>query len=116
MVDFGKRHIPSLVAKDLSETTRFYVDKLGFRVTGEGDEGTPTVLSRDEVVLEFYQESSKRPAFQGGFSLDPPDLTDVAKTLLGKVKFEWSAGSLEIGVTGFAVKDPNGYVITFGEE
>ncbi len=60
MVDFGKHHIQNLVAKDLEETSRFYIDKLGFRDSGEmvqgRDDEKSIVLSRDEatvIVLDY---------------------------------------------------------------
>ena len=122
MTGLGNRVVPSLLARDMGETRRFYVDGLGFRVTGSyPDEETPAwlELTRDGVSLQFYAEppvgTPDRPTFSGTLYLYPADVRALAEELRDRVPFSWGPEVMDYGMREFAVQDPNGYYIAFTE-
>lgn len=122
MVGIGDRVRPSLLARDLNETTRFYVDRLGFRVTGRfpgDDKATSVELSRDGVVLAFYSDppsgTPTAPVMSGTLYLYPDDVTALAEVWGPNVHFEWGPEVMDYGFREFAIRDPNGYLLAFAE-
>lgn len=122
MATFGARIVPSLLARDLEETMRFYTERLGFAVTGRyPDDDTPVWIevSRDGIVLQFYRDApvgtSDQPVLSGALYLLPDSVADLARELGDTVEFEWGPEEMPYGMREFAVRDCNGYLLAFTE-
>jgi catechol 2,3-dioxygenase-like lactoylglutathione lyase family enzyme len=122
MVNLGTRLVPSLLAREIVETVRFYTEILGFRLTGRHpDKEHPewVELTRDGVALQFFAEPPKtipdQPILSGTLYVYPDSVTALAEELDGKVAFEWGPEVMEYGMREFGIRDPNGYVLAFTE-
>lgn len=106
--------IPSLLARDLSETRRFY-EGLGFCRSGESDGWLE--MSLGGAIIQFYGEpptgTDKSPRLSGVIYVRVADIDAHASELAGKVLFEWGPETMEYGMREFAVRDPNDYLIAF---
>jgi uncharacterized glyoxalase superfamily protein PhnB len=116
----GSRLVPSLDARDLRETIDFYRDKLGFRVTGlHPDDGEPAwcELSRGSIRIMFSRSHDDGAlALTGSLYLWPDDVVALHRELTGRgVAVEWGPEVMDYGMREFAVRDPNRYLLVFGE-
>ncbi|WP_282605503.1 VOC family protein [Pelagibius sp. Alg239-R121] len=123
-ISIGDRVVPSLMVRDLDESLDFYVEKLGFDVTGRyPDVGEPVwaEVRRDGVVLQFFSAESApeglppRPSLSGTLYIYPQSVLDLAAELRGHVLFEWGPEVMDYGQREFAVRDPDGYFLAFAE-
>jgi catechol 2,3-dioxygenase-like lactoylglutathione lyase family enzyme len=121
-VNLGTRILPCLLVSDIRRTLDFYIDVLGFVQTGYFPiESHPirTEVRRDGVAIIFFTDSRRglgdNPAFSGMLYVFPTSVEALAKELRGKVPFLWGPEESELGVREFAIRDPDGYVITFAE-
>ena len=122
--NIGNRIVPSLMVRDLDETLDFYVEKLGFEVSGRYPEvGEPdwAEVERDGVVLQFFAADSApeglpdRPVLSGTLYFYPDSVMKLAAELRGQVLFEWGPEVMDYGQCEFAVRDPDGYFLAFAE-
>ena len=120
----GSRIVPSLMVRDLDESLDFYVEKLGFEVTGRyPDVGEPNwaEVRRDGVILQFFTADSLPEGFTGTPGLTgtlyfyPESVIKLAGELRGKVLFEWGPEVMDYGQREFALRDPDGYFLAFAE-
>src|SRR5215471_10919725 len=83
-VDIGRRLVPALLARDMSQTLAFY-ENLGFRVTGcypHRSTATWAEVTRDSVVLQFHTDpphgTPPEPICSGTFYIFPENVTALA--------------------------------------
>ncbi|TQV75888.1 hypothetical protein FKG95_23575 [Denitrobaculum tricleocarpae] len=121
---FGDRIVPSLMVSDLDVTLDFYVEKLGFEVTGRYPEmGDPlwAEIERDAVALQVFSADfapegfPSRPGLTGTLYFYPDDVLRLAAELRGRVLFEWGPEVMDYGQREFALRDPDGYYLAFAE-
>lgn len=115
----GSRVVPSLHARDLRDTIAFYKSKLGFRVTGlyPDDEPVWCELRRGDIRLMFSRlPDAEEPTLTGALYLWPEDVKALHAELVERgVVVERGPEVMEYGMREFAVRDPNGYLLEFGE-
>lgn len=112
---------PTLKSADLAATLRFYRDLLGFTVdTLWPDADAPSYLLLDHgpVSLAFYRDEEGRegaPALTGQLYLDVDDARAVLARLEGHAEPLWGPEVYHYGRLEFAVRDPDGTIVTFGQ-
>lgn len=108
--------VPSLLARDLSETARFY-EALGFMLCGTGVDTGWIELRRGEIVLQFYADpplgTPDAPVMSGTLYVHADAVDTLANAWRDQVTFEWGPETMEYGMREFAFRDPNGYLIAF---
>jgi len=112
---------PMLKAKDLQETIRFYTRDLGFTaVSVFGPEGAPTwcSLRRDGVCLMFYSMDAPKgpPTMTGVLYFYPTDVAAFWDQVKDKIPVEWDLRETDYGMLEFAIRDCNGYTLSFGQD
>jgi catechol 2,3-dioxygenase-like lactoylglutathione lyase family enzyme len=116
---------PSLVVKDLQRSIRWYRDVLGFHVREEWkdhDVVTGVVLRAGSVDLRIGQDpdaadgrgNSKGVRIHCGTRQDIDSLAELVKSRGGTLAQEPT--DQPWGVRDFAVKDPDGYLLTFAKQ
>lgn len=119
---------PCFIVGDVPATLAFYRDQLGFDVTFEGPEPDDIffgIVCRDGAQLLFKAvgvtptPNRTRDVKQGIMAWDAfvivPDPDALAAEYAGRgVPFDLPLGDTHDGLRGFAVEDPNGYVLFFG--
>lgn len=110
------RIVPSLLARDLAETVRFY-EALGFVRCGEGVDTSWIELRRDELVLQFYADppagTPNAPIMSGTIYVHADGVDALAEEWRDRLSFEWGPETMDYGMREFAFRDPNGYLIAF---
>ena len=106
---------PMLQSGNLQRTIDWYESVLGFRCTGR-EEGWCR-LERDRVALMFMRNAHvgepHATATQYIYVDDLPALWDAIKD---RVPAEWGPEQMPYGMVEFAIKDLDGYLLSFGEE
>ena len=119
---------PNVMVEDVNQTIEFYRDVLGFQVnvtvpdTGQFDWAS---MKRDSVELMFQARSSlssEIPAYAdlpiGGaltFFIQMEGLQELYDRLKGKITIVQDLHTTFYGMREFAIRDCNGYVLTFAE-
>jgi uncharacterized glyoxalase superfamily protein PhnB len=100
----------------------FYIEVLGFTQTGYypiESEPIRTEVRRDGVAIVLFSEPQRaefeRPAMSGGLYIFPESIDKLAEELRGKVPFAWGPEVMDYGLREFAIRDPDGYILIFGE-
>jgi lactoylglutathione lyase len=119
---------PNVMVEDVNKTIEFYRDLLGFQVNATvPDKGKFdwASMKRDAVELMFQSRSSlssEIPAYAdlpiGGsltFFVQMDGLQELYDRLKGKVTLVQDLHTTFYGTREFAIRDCNGYVLTFAE-
>jgi catechol 2,3-dioxygenase-like lactoylglutathione lyase family enzyme len=111
---------PSLKTNDLRRTIEFYTATLGFTVQVLWPEDDPSlaILTRDDVRISFFMDAEDAepvPRLTGQFWMDVEDVLALHAQLAGKVEVLWGPEVYHYKRREFAIRDPNGYTLTFSE-
>ena len=105
-----------LQSSDLERTIAWYEDVLGFKCTGRY-EGNWCRLEREGVSIMFMKnEHLGAPHATAVQYIYVQDVFDLWNKISGKVKAEWGPEKMPYGMYEFAIKDPDGYLLSFGHE
>jgi uncharacterized glyoxalase superfamily protein PhnB len=106
--------VPMLQTQDMDRTVAWYQTVLGFKQTGAKADGW-CCLSRDGVSIMFMNNAhlgEPHATETQYFTVDDVDaLWDGIK---GHCRAEWGPENFSYGLREFAIKDPNGYLLSFG--
>ncbi len=106
---------PMLQSSDLEHTIDWYQSVLGFRCIGREDEWCR--LERDGVWLMFMHNAHLgAPHATATQYIYVDDLDALWASIKDRVKAEWGPEDMRYGMKEFAIKDPDGYLLSFGEE
>ena len=115
---------PMLKVKDLSETIAFYTDTLAFSVANRmaDDDGNPywCALEWGGASVMFYSMDSLDvppgpPCMTGVLYFNPKDVTALWTHLKDLAPVEWELQKMHYGMLEFAIRDCNGYILSFGQ-
>lgn len=114
------RIMPSLLVHNLEETLVFYQDVLGFAVNDLESEGfgpSWAIVSRDDVSIQFFSHSHHAipsvPTFSGMLRLFTEDIDTFVEEMKDVAEIEWSECQPDGKTCEVAIRDPNGYVLSF---
>jgi uncharacterized glyoxalase superfamily protein PhnB len=106
--------VPMLQTLDMERTVAWYETVLGFHL--EGQQASEWCrLERDGISIMFMTNAhlgKPHATATHYFSVDDADaLWDSIKD---SCKAEWGPENMPYGLREFAIKDPNGYLLSFG--
>jgi uncharacterized glyoxalase superfamily protein PhnB len=106
---------PMLQTSDMERTVAWYQQTLDFRcVRRVGNEWCQ--LERDGVSLMFMQNAHVgAPHATATQYIHVDDVDAVWDSLKTRVPAEWGPQVMPYGMREFAIKDPDGYYLSFGE-
>ena len=119
------RVTPMLKARDLNETIEFYTKTLGFHIENQrnGEDSKPSwcAMRWDGAALMFYGADSLDqppgpPSMTGVLYFNPRDVRALWEQLKERTKVEWPLEQMDYGMLEFAIRDCNGYILSFGQE
>ena len=113
-----KQLTPMLQTKDVRTTIEFYTVLLGFRVTGSWPAANPVwcMLERDGARVMFIaNEHLGEPRMTGTLYVETTDVLTLYHRISARVDVQWGPEVYEYGMHEFAIKDCNGYTISFGQ-
>ena len=107
---------PIITVRDVSEARRFYVDVIGFAV--DFDVGDVAGLIKDNVLILLMGQDSENVRQPPGssnisFLTDEVDLL-YNKCLAARANILVEPGDRTYGQRDFALRDPDGNVLSFG--
>ena len=107
--------VPMLQTNDMARTRQWYEDVLGFRcVAAQGDEWCR--LERDQVAIMFMRNAHLgAPHATATQYIFVDDVHALLAGIRGRCTAEWGPEAMPYGMTEFAIKDPNGYLLSFGQ-
>jgi uncharacterized glyoxalase superfamily protein PhnB len=105
-----------LHTNDMPRTREWYESMLGFRcVSAQGDGWCR--LARDEVAIMFMNNAHLGDAHATATQyIYVDDVMALWNSLKGRCAAEWGPEQMPYGMLEFAVKDPNGYLLSFGQQ
>jgi catechol 2,3-dioxygenase-like lactoylglutathione lyase family enzyme len=104
-----------LQTSDMDRTIAWYRDVLGFRCVRRMGDGW-CHLEQGGVSLMFMQnEHVGAPHATATQYIYVDDLDGLWETLKSRVAAEWGPEVMPYGMREFAIKDPDGYYLSFGE-
>lgn len=107
--------VPMLQTNDMPRTRNWYEEVLGFRCVSAQGEGWCR-LERDEIALMFMQNAHLgTPHATATQYIYVDDVAELWSTLQERCTAEWGPERMPYGLIEFAVKDPNGYLLSFGQ-
>jgi len=109
-----RRLVPMLQTLDMERTVAWYESVLGFRREGEPGSGW-CALRRDDVSIMFMTNAhlgQPHATATQYFTVDDADA--LWESIKDHCEAEWGPEDMPYGLREFAVRDPNGYLLSFG--
>lgn len=111
---------PMLKTLDMAQTVKFYMEKLGFTVETLWPQEKPTfgILKRDAIQISFLVDKHGHypdPCLSGQVYIDVEDVKALHTQMEGKVEYLWGPEVYFYKRREFAIRDNNGYTLTFSE-
>jgi len=116
---------PMLKVPDLSATIKFYTETLGFTVQNQmkDDDGKASwcALKWGNAQVLFYSaESFDQPPGPPSMTVvlyfNPADVRALWEHLKDRADVAWQLEEMPYGMLEFALRDCNGYILSFGQE
>jgi catechol 2,3-dioxygenase-like lactoylglutathione lyase family enzyme len=107
---------PMLHTDDMQRTKAWYASILGFTPLGDDDENWCR-LGRDGIAIMFMRNDHLGAPHATGtqyFYVD--DVMALWASIKGRCRAEWGPETMPYGMNEFAIKDPNGYILSFGQQ
>lgn len=115
-----ERLTPMLYTKHLSETVKFYIDKLGFQCEELDEAAGWALVQKNDIQLMFSLPNVhlpfEKPHFTGSFYFKIQNAEQLWKELKEEVNIGYPLEVFEYGMKEFGIYDNNGYLLQFGEE
>src|SRR6185312_518582 len=106
---------PMLQTSDMDRTIAWYRDMLGFRCVRRMGDGW-CHLQHDGVSLMFmHNDHLGAPQATATQYIYVDDVNALWGTLKDRVTAEWGPEDMPYGMREFAIRDPDGYLLSFGE-
>ncbi len=107
--------VPMLQTSDMLRTRSWYEKVLGFTcVSAQGDEWCR--LERDNIAVMFMRNDHLGPPHATATQyIYVDDVSELWNTIKDRCTVEWGPERMPYGLIEFAVKDPNGYLLSFGQ-
>lgn len=110
-----KNLTPMLQTSDMERTIDWYTSVLSFRRVGAVDENWCR-LERDGVALMFMRNSHlEAPHATATQYFYVDDVMSLWNDIKDRVAPEWGPERMPYGMLEFAIRDPDGYYLSFGE-
>ena len=107
--------VPMLQTNDMAGTKEWYRSVLGFAVAAESG-GHWCRLHRDRVSIMFMSNDhlgSPHATATQYFTVD--DVMALWASIKATCAAEWGPELMPYGMLEFAIRDPNGYLLSFGQ-
>jgi catechol 2,3-dioxygenase-like lactoylglutathione lyase family enzyme len=104
-----------LQTSDMDRTVAWYGDVLGFRCVRRAGDGW-CHLEQGSVSLMFMRNDHVGPPHATATQyIHVDDVDALWEALKDRVTAEWGPEDMSYGMREFAIRDPDGYLLSFGE-
>jgi len=109
-----ERLTPMLQCSDIARTVAWYEATLGFSCTNQQNDWC--LLERDDIALMFMvNDHLGAPHATATQYIRVNDVDALWGRLKDRVEPEWGPEEMPYGMYEFAIKDPDGYLLSFGQ-
>jgi hypothetical protein len=106
--------VPMLQCDDIEATKNWYSSILGFRCVGQVEGWCR--LERDGVAIMFMRNDHLgAPAATATQYMYVDDVLGLWDSIKDRCSAEWGPEQMSYGMLEFAIKDVNGYLLSFGQ-
>ncbi len=106
--------IPMMQTSSMKQTVDWYTSVLGFVCVAAEDEAWCR-LERDTVALMFMRNDDLGPPHATATQyIYVDDVLSFWDSIRDRVSAEWGPEEMPYGMIEFAIKDPDGYLLSFG--
>jgi catechol 2,3-dioxygenase-like lactoylglutathione lyase family enzyme len=105
---------PMLQTSDLERTISWYRDVLGFRCVRRA-EGWCRLEQGGVALMFMTNDHLGAPHATATQYIYVDDALALWETLKGRISAEWGPETMPYGMREFAIRDPDGYLLSFGE-
>jgi Glyoxalase/Bleomycin resistance protein/Dioxygenase superfamily len=110
-----KALVPMLQCNDIEATRGWYSSVLGFRCVGQMESGWCR-LERDGVAIMFMRNDHLgAPTATATQYMYVDDVLELWNSIKDRCDAEWGPEQMPYGMLEFAIKDINGYLLSFGQ-
>jgi hypothetical protein len=110
---------PKLPMRNKIATMHYYIDKLGFKLFGNGEYDDYLMVKKDDIQIHFFKFEELKPKENyGQVYIRTDDILSLYNTLLDKKVPIHPAATLQMkpwGQEEFALLDPDNNLLTFGQ-
>ena len=107
--------VPMLQTTDIVGTRNWYEEVLGFRCVSSERDGWCR-LERDDIAIMFMRNDHLGPPHATATQyIYVDDIDELWISIKDRCNAEWGPEKMPYGLIEFAVKDPNGYLLSFGQ-
>jgi catechol 2,3-dioxygenase-like lactoylglutathione lyase family enzyme len=107
--------VPMLQTDDIERTREWYETILGFKASEDGGRDFCR-LSRDRVAIMFMHNAHLgAPHASATQYIYVDDVLALWSSIKDRCRAEWGPDRTAYGTLEFAIKDPNGYLLSFGQ-
>ena len=107
--------VPMLQCNDIEATKNWYTSVLGFRCVGQAESGWCR-LERDVVAIMFMRNDHLgAPTTTATQYIYVDDVLGLWNSIKDRCSAEWGPEQMPYGMLEFAIKDLNGYLLSFGQ-
>lgn len=105
--------VPMLQTRDLEKTRRWYEQVLGFECVDQS-EGWCRLARGGAAIMFMNNDHLEEPHATATQYFYVDDASSVWAKVKEHCKAEWGPERMPYGMNEFAVRDPNGYLLSFG--
>ena len=110
---------PKLPMRNKSVTRDYYINKLGFKESGDADYEGYLMVQKDSIQIHFFEFKDLDPKENyGQIYIRTDDIDNLYQLMLNNKVSIHAAGHLQIkpwGQKEFAMLDPDNNLLTFGQ-
>ncbi|MEZ5923102.1 MAG: VOC family protein [Hyphomicrobiaceae bacterium] len=106
---------PMLQTDDMARTKAWYCDVLGFRCVGEESDHWCRLVRDSTVIMFMHNAHLGPPAATATQYFEIDDVDELWLSINEHCTAEWGPEDMPYGMREFAIKDPNGYLLSFGQ-
>jgi hypothetical protein len=104
--------VPMLQADEMNRTRQWY----GFRCVSAAGDGWCRLV-RDDIAIMFMHNDHLGPPHPTATQyIYVDDVMAIWDSIKDRCSAEWGPGKMPYGMLEFAIKDPNSYLLSFGQQ
>ena len=104
--------VPMLLTTDIVRTRNWYEEVLGFRCVSSERDGWCRL---DIAIMFMRNDHLGTPHATATQYIYVDDIDELWTSINDKCTAEWGPEKMPYGLIEFAIKDPNGYLLSFGQ-
>ena len=107
--------VPMLHTQDMDKTIQWYVDILGFELRERSGDDWCSLVRGDAAIMFMQNDHFGTPEATATQYFYVDDVPALWESLKDDVTAEWGPEIFDYGMLEFAIRDPNGYLLSFGQ-